>query len=1699
MTVTNEDKTALPLRDTVIPPTRGYQQEMLEESLHRNIIIALDTGSGKTHIALLRMKLEAEREPSKVSWFLAPTVTLCEQQKNVIEASLPVSVGYVSGAMAPDQWKDATMWEDVLRTHRIMVTTPQVLLDALRHGYIRLGRDVNLIVFDEAHHAVSNHPYNRIMQEFYFDLPGRNDRGLPQGDRGNVRPMIMGLTASPIYGGDAFRAFRTIERNLDSTIRAPILNRTELATFVHRPVFKHVMYSPHQPGFSTNLATIISLIKSLDINDDPKVKALKQKFQSATPNSAEWRRLDQQLSSTIQKKDTFVHKGLRDLVASAEFLLCNIGTWTADWYTYTVVEHAKAAANPYNNIMINWTHEQKRYLLQLLNKLELIPISEHPIDVLDEISDKVTMLVKCLLAEKAEAEARNEAYSGIVFVERRDAVLALTELLKLHPRLKGVFNIGYLFGQSDNARRHSLLDVTRYIVKDTQKRTLNEFRIGDKNLIISTAVAEEGIDIQACGSVIRWDLPTNMASWAQSRGRARRKRSTFTLMFTKDGVGQANIAKWQKLEDEMVRLYNDPSRSRVVEEDLAIDDDDYGLELRHESTGALITLHSAISHLFHFCSVIPNTSSGHVDNRPLFDIYPPDMPEGWHEMTSSGAAANHLRGPPFGSTVTLPKCLNLPNREFTVECIYGSRISAHRHVALKAYSELWSLGLLNDHLLPITSMMEPERDDEVKEMLKDVEKRASTANVSLQMNPWAADETTDVDMDGDDWWWCSTLTIANHPSFFFFMRREPIEWMDGDAPLLYRPGQEPLKVHLLKLERVSGTTKMVEEAREFTRRLFWCFNSSRMEWDRLDFAYLFLPCEVNMTWDERRAMMLSLSETNLLPGDEVLARADHFGELFDYPEDFTVVKHGLIHGKAYQFVRWRREPLSAEEEEEVRSMNRSRKGDIEVEITYPLLVVRPLPPRTNFLIHITQTAVTKEPSPAEIKYLHLLPRRCRIPLLSPDQVDSAFLMPSVLRAVSMSTTVLSLSKSLFSGSLLSFIPIQLLINAMTAPAAGEQLNYQRLETLGDTVLKFMTTQYLLAEYPFWHEGYLARKKDHTVANVRLAKANIKHHLYRWIIRDCLISKKWRPLYEAVIVPPGSSPPESEGDGKNKKASKTQSLSTKVLADVVESLIGAAYIHGGLDLGYDCIQFFGLGLNWMPTQTHIIDAIQSRCPLLDIIPPQLALVEKMLGYTFTRKSLLIEALTHGSHESNSPTPSYERMELLGDAVLDIVVTDYLYRAPGKMYSPGHIHLRRSAVVNIHFLAYICMRTSVCEKSVIYKPTGRRSGGSSDDETDINGKAAYHSTRYAPPPIEKVTEQRETFLYQCMLHSSPRVLEDLRDTAARFEKYQEEISAALLCPPNTNMDTGGNTDSRPFFPWSLLTLLQAPKFLSDIIESLIGAVFLDSGGNLDLPPRSYTQHSTAEPASEVDAVHRVLRKLGVLDVLEWIVQADVDVFHPVSQLHQWASKKGRQVEYRMEKGRGKVGCVVLLDGEVVKVKVKKRKDKGKGREQGQGGTMMANAQPPPSAPPPFDFANPDAVLPDFFQPADGSKSDPIIVDDDDDDNEYEEVPLKASAVDRGGRAPMEQVKFAVAEAAIRVFRLRGVRENVEIMQRRKGSGGKGKKGKGKKGKEKEKEKEVEMEMEIDSGMLAKGKGKGKSREVGPLSPDVNTISIMTAMVT
>ncbi|MDE5558149.1 MAG: ribonuclease III [Ruminococcus sp.] len=56
-------------------------------------------------------------------------------------------------------------------------------------------------------------------------------------------------------------------------------------------------------------------------------------------------------------------------------------------------------------------------------------------------------------------------------------------------------------------------------------------------------------------------------------------------------------------------------------------------------------------------------------------------------------------------------------------------------------------------------------------------------------------------------------------------------------------------------------------------------------------------------------------------------------------------------------------------------------------------------------------------------------------------------------------------------------------------------------------------------------------------------------------------------------------------------------------------------------------------------------------------------EKVIGYTFKDKKLLYQALSHSSYanEKKNPSGSNERLEFLGDSVLSIVVSDYLYKS------------------------------------------------------------------------------------------------------------------------------------------------------------------------------------------------------------------------------------------------------------------------------------------------------------------------------------------------------------------------------------------------------------------------------------------------------
>lgn len=53
-------------------------------------------------------------------------------------------------------------------------------------------------------------------------------------------------------------------------------------------------------------------------------------------------------------------------------------------------------------------------------------------------------------------------------------------------------------------------------------------------------------------------------------------------------------------------------------------------------------------------------------------------------------------------------------------------------------------------------------------------------------------------------------------------------------------------------------------------------------------------------------------------------------------------------------------------------------------------------------------------------------------------------------------------------------------------------------------------------------------------------------------------------------------------------------------------------------------------------------------------------EKVIGYTFKNKQLLTNAITHSSYANERRTKSNERLEFLGDSVLSLVISDYIYK-------------------------------------------------------------------------------------------------------------------------------------------------------------------------------------------------------------------------------------------------------------------------------------------------------------------------------------------------------------------------------------------------------------------------------------------------------
>jgi len=133
------------------------------------------------------------------------------------------------------------------------------------------------------------------------------------------------------------------------------------------------------------------------------------------------------------------------------------------------------------------------------------------------------------------------------------------------------------------------------------------------------------------------------------------------------------------------------------------------------------------------------------------------------------------------------------------------------------------------------------------------------------------------------------------------------------------------------------------------------------------------------------------------------------------------------------------------------------------------------------------------------------------------------------------------------------------------------------------------------------------------------------------------------------------------------------------------------------------------------------------------PESFVLLEKAIGIRFRSKEYLVRALTHRSALRQSRSNGHnERLEFLGDAVLELVATEYLYRFSEK--SEGELTSWRSALVKGEHLATVARELKLGD--FLYMSRGEEaSGGREKPSTLANALEALIGAMYVDQGFEK----------------------------------------------------------------------------------------------------------------------------------------------------------------------------------------------------------------------------------------------------------------------------------------------------------------------------------------------------------------------------
>nr|XP_027084395.1 endoribonuclease Dicer homolog 3-like [Coffea arabica] len=1307
----------------------SYQVEIFEVAKRRNTIAVLNSGAGKTMIAVMMIKelgqslrLNGEK---KLIIFLAPSVRLVHQQYEVIKCHTELEVEELFGAKGIDDWHKET-WEKAINAHDVLVMTPQILLDALRKAFMSLDV-VCLMILDECHHATGNHPYTKIMKDFYHDK-FRN------------KPKIFGMTASPVIRKGVTSTIVSgwriseLESLLDSQIYATE-NRAELEESVPSAKDVRRFYDPP----SSNLE--LEALKA-------EIERLREKFDAAL--------LDLQCSLPCQYKDindktVMLQERLSCDYATILWCLDNLGLICAYEAIKICIETAsnvkeECEAFSSEKALLQYNYFLEEVLSTILKSLpqdheKLLGVGYNSSATICRgyVSSKV-----CELLEIFRSFGKDTKVSCLIFVERTITAKVLEQLIKRTACLSH-FGVSYMTGNN------SLVDA---LAPKAQKETLESFRVGEVNLLFSTDVIEEGIHVPDCMFVVRFDLPKTVHSYVQSRGRACQLGSQFIVMLERGNIRQMDdLFNLIRSEFSMnnTAVSRDPDAC-VKKSCLLKEKDTYLMKEKNiyvvEATGASVAADSSVSLLQRYCDKLPGDK--YFTPKPMYQY-----------LLVGQSYQCQLTLPPTAAfqTMTGPLCRNT--------------LLSKQLVCLEACKKLHQMGALSDHLLPTSEKPSQSSSHPNCKALASGAGTTKRKELHGTTRIRALSGTWGDKLDGFGFYVYkidfSCKTEQLYSSFVLLLESKLDDDVGNIEVDLYLISKF-VKSTVSACGQIHLDTEQVAKAKCFQELFFnglfgklfiklsgerkLLFQTQETLWDPSN-MYLLLPVELLINCSEpwrinwggiescvsvveffKKHAWISAERSESNRKNMLVHRPDPDGSdaestiiihlantsiSLNNLKDIVVV---AIHtGRIYSIMAAvdntsAESPFDANSDAEPSSYSsyadyfNKKYGIVLVHPQQPLLLLKQSHSSHNLLVDFRNEGTSRgkkfdgDSRMAVEKprcYAHMPPELLDSIDVSHDVLRSFYLLPSILYRLESLMLASQLREEIALNSQNIHIASSLILEALTTVKCNESFSMERLELLGDSVLKYVMSCYLFLKHPKKHEGQLSAQRSRAVCNSTLHKLGTDCKLQNYIRDSPFEPRRWTAPGQHSIWPNhcehGVDTIEVPLDGKfitedtkvvvGKCCDRGHRwIGSKTISDCVEALIGAYYVDGGLGAAIELMKWLRIDAELEPA---LVDEAIKVASLHSYDPKakDIGILEMKLGYEFRVKGLLLEAITHATEQEQDASFCYQRLEFLGDSVLDILITRHLYQTHSDI-DPGELTDLRSASVNNDSFALAAVR-------------------------------------------------------------------------------------------------------------------------------------------------------------------------------------------------------------------------------------------------------------------------------------------------------------------------------------------------------------------------------------------------------------------------